>query len=63
MLSVHPQMLVQYKAVIDEGFSQPFGDALQTELRHSRASAVDTSADAIEERRKQVQARGKEQKG
>jgi hypothetical protein len=52
---------VQYKACIDEGFGQTFGDALDTEIRLSRASAVDTSAEAIEERRKQVQARGKTQ--
>jgi enoyl-CoA hydratase len=61
MLSVVPDMLVQYKACIDEGFSQTFGDALDTEIRLSRASAVDTSAEAIEERRKKVQARGKSQ--
>ncbi len=63
MLSVVPQMLTQYKACIDEGFDQAFGDAMETEIRLSRASQVDTSADAIEERRKQVQSRGQSQKG
>ena len=43
-------------------FDQAFGDAMETEQRLSRASAVDTSADAIEQRRKDVQARGKTQK-
>ncbi len=63
MLSVVPDMLVQYKACIDEGFAEAFGEAMQTELRLARQSSVDTSAEAIEERRKQVQARGKSQQG
>jgi enoyl-CoA hydratase len=61
MLSVVPDMLVQYKACIDEGFSEAFGDAMKTEIRLSRTSAVDTSADAIEKRRLDVQSRGKQQ--
>jgi enoyl-CoA hydratase len=62
MLSVVPDMLRQYKACIDEGFGENFADAMQTELRLGRASKVDVSADAIEERRKIVQSRGQTQK-
>ena len=61
MLSVVPDMLVQYKACIDEGFNEAFGDAMKTEIRLSRDSAVDISADAIEKRRLNVQSRGKQQ--
>ena len=63
MLSVVPEMLSQYKACIDEGFDQAFGEAMETEIRLARQSQVDTSAEAIEERRKVVQARGKTQQG
>ena len=38
-------------------------EAMETEIRLARQSQVDTSAEAIEERRKVVQARGKTQQG
>ncbi len=61
MLSVVPDMLVQYKSCIDQGFDEAFGEAMKVEQRLARQSKVDVSADAIEERRKGVQSRGQSQ--
>lgn len=61
MLSVIPEMLVSYKAVIDEGFAQSFGDGMQTEQRRARAANVAVSPEEVEKRRAAIQARGKSQ--
>ena len=61
MLSVIPEMLVNYKAVIDEGFAQSFGDGMQTEQRRARAANVAVSPEEVEKRRAAIQARGKSQ--
>ncbi len=61
MLSVIPEMLVNYKAVIDEGFAQSFGDGMQTEQRRARADNVAVSPEEVEKRRAAIQARGKSQ--
>ena len=63
MLSVVPEMLYQYKACINQGFDEAFGEAMQVEQKLARQSKVDVSAAAIEERRKGVQSRGKNQAG
>ena len=61
MLSVIPEMLVNYKAVIDEGFAQSFGDGMQTEQRRAGADNVAVSPEEVEKRRAAIQARGKSQ--
>lgn len=61
MLSVIPEMLVNYKGVIDEGFAQSFGDGMQTEQRRARAANVAVSPEEVEARRAAIQARGKSQ--
>ena len=61
MLSVIPEMLVNYKGVIDEGFAQSFGDGMQTEQRRARAANVAVSPEEVEKRRAAIQARGKSQ--
>ena len=61
MLSVIPEMLVNYKGVIDEGFAQSFGDGMQTEQRRARADNVAVSPEEVEKRRAAIQARGKSQ--
>ncbi|MES1991872.1 MAG: enoyl-CoA hydratase [Pseudomonadota bacterium] len=63
MLTVVPDCLPAYKQLINDGFAQSFGEALKTERKFSgeRNSNVDSSA--IEERRAEVQARGKNQTG
>ncbi len=61
MLSVIPEMLVNYKGVIDEGFAQSFGDGMATEQRRARAANVAVSPEEVEARRAAIQARGKSQ--
>ncbi|NIJ41862.1 enoyl-CoA hydratase [Parvibaculum indicum] len=61
MLSVVPECLSGYKALIDQGFGEPFADALKTERKVSSAANKSVGADAIAERRKGIQERGKQQ--
>lgn len=61
MLTLVPECLPAYKKIIDEGYAQDFGTALQTERRLSGAANKAVPADAIEARREQVRARGKQQ--
>jgi enoyl-CoA hydratase len=61
MLSVIPEMLVNYKSVIDDGFAQSFGDGMETEQRRARASNSAVSPEDVEARRAAIQARGKAQ--
>lgn len=62
MLSVEPDMLVNYRKLIDDGFAASFGEGL--ELEQERASLnAGVSADDIEARRGAVQARGRGQGG
>lgn len=61
MLSVLPDALNTYKALIDEGFAQNFGDALKTELRVSAEANKKVQSSAIAERREGIQKRGKSQ--
>jgi len=61
MLSVAPEFLPMYKRVIDEGYHLSLGDAMAFEARESRAWNEGVSAAAIEARRGQIMARGKQQ--
>jgi len=61
MLTVVPECLSGYKALIDQGFGEPFAQALQTERKISSAANKAVGADAIAERRKGIQERGKQQ--
>lgn len=63
MLSVVPEMLTDYKALIDEGFAESFGDAMATEKRVSSAANVRVTADVVESRRENIRSRGKTQTG
>jgi enoyl-CoA hydratase len=49
------------KRLIDEGFAQPFGDALANEARDAIAWAKQVSGEAIGERRKAILERGRSQ--
>src|SRR5690606_27766531 len=51
MLGALPQMLEQYKAVINEGFALTFGEGMALERRLAREHNRDVKADSIEERR------------
>lgn len=60
MLSADPQMLKAYKALIDDGFALPFGQAMALEVSRSAGNA-EISAEAVEQRRRDVLARGRRQ--
>ena len=61
MASCVPQVLVDYKKLIDTGFGMHLPDALRYELAAGTASAKQVSADTIAARREGVLARGREQ--
>ncbi|MEZ5953165.1 MAG: enoyl-CoA hydratase [Hyphomonas sp.] len=63
MCSTQPDLLRQYKAVIDDGFGMNFADGMKTEVTRSIDHAKSVSASAVEEARKQVTARGRDQQG
>ena len=61
MLSVVPECLSGYKALIVRGFAEDFGTALKTERKVSNAANKSVSSDAIKSRREGIQSRGKQQ--
>jgi enoyl-CoA hydratase len=63
MTSTNPELLRKYKALIDDGFGMDFAGAMKEEVRRSIAHSASVSADAVEEARKQVTARGRDQQG
>ncbi len=63
MCSAQPVLLKKYKALIDDGFGMEFGKAMKEEVRRSIEHANSVTADAVEEARKQVTARGRDQQG
>jgi len=61
MASALPEALRAYKRLLNEGERLPLGEALALEKRHSHEWARHQSAEALEQRRRAVQARGREQ--
>ncbi|MEM1151747.1 MAG: enoyl-CoA hydratase [Pseudomonadota bacterium] len=61
MASCDATLLREYKRVIDDGFAMTFGDGLTEEVRRSVAHAQSVTAESVEEARKQVTARGRQQ--
>ena len=61
--SADPAMVRAYRALIDDGYALPYGEALA--LEHARSSAANrtVSADAVEARRLAVMKRGRERAG
>ena len=57
MLSCVPEMLVRYKAVINDGFALPFGEGMKLEKTRSREFNATVGAAAVESRREAVRAR------
>ena len=62
MLSVIPQMLVDYKRVIDDGYALAFGDGMNLERARANAANVGVRAEDIEQRREAVRARAHAQR-
>ncbi|OYU96693.1 MAG: enoyl-CoA hydratase [Burkholderiales bacterium PBB5] len=59
MLGTLPEMLTRYKAVINDGYAQAFGDALALEKTRARAFNGQVAADDVEARREAVRARNR----
>ena len=59
MTKTQPVLLKKYKALIDDGYAMPFGDALKEEIRRSAEHAESVSAESVEEARKAVTERGR----
>ncbi|MCP4002927.1 MAG: enoyl-CoA hydratase [bacterium] len=61
MLSCVPEALTGYKRLIDEGFAKDFDAGMRIESEISRGANKTVDAEAIEERRKGILKRGREQ--
>jgi enoyl-CoA hydratase len=59
MLGNVPEMLVRYKAIIEDGFALPFGEAMALEQTRSREFNAGVGAAAIEARREAVRTRNR----
>jgi enoyl-CoA hydratase len=59
MAGVETDMLVTYKAMIDDGYRLSFGDGLQLEAERSEPHNATVTPEMIEARRAAVQARGR----
>jgi enoyl-CoA hydratase len=61
--SCDPTTVLRYKALIDDGFALPFGDAMALEAARARAANVNVTPEGVAARREAVQARGRDQAG
>ena len=61
--SADPGMVQAYKALIDDGFALPFGEAMALEHRTSSGRNAKVGAGEVEERRRAVMERGRAQQG
>jgi enoyl-CoA hydratase len=59
MLLAQPGMLERYKAIIDDGFSLPFGQGMVLEQQRAREFNATVAAKDIEQRREGVRARNR----
>lgn len=62
MCACVPQVLQQYKPLIDEGYNMPYAEALQWEEQRAIASAKAASAAMVASRRESVLAKGRSEK-
>ena len=62
MCACVPEVLLQYRRLIDEGLSKPFDEALAWEEQQAIESAKKATAEIIEARRKGVLERGRTEK-
>jgi enoyl-CoA hydratase len=61
MATIPPETLALYKRIIDEGYAQSFGEAMETENRLSTANNRQVTPDMVASRREGIQARGRTQ--
>lgn len=62
MCACIPQVMLEYRRMIDEGFSMPLNEALAWEEAKAIESAKQASAHMIEQRRKAVLAKGRSER-
>ena len=62
MLGAIPEFLTDYKALMNEGFGQDLNTALKTEQKVFWSKSGNLSAEAIEQRRKEIVERGRTMK-
>ena len=60
MLSCLPDALVQYKALIDDGYATNFGESLELETIRTSATNRQVQGASVEERRRAILARGRQ---
>jgi enoyl-CoA hydratase len=60
MLLAQPGMLERYKAIINDGFALPFGEAMALERQRAREFNASVAASDIEQRRELVRERNRE---
>ena len=63
MLSCDPASLRGYKKVIDDGFATSFADGMNLEAKTAREHSRGVTPEAIAERRREIQQRGRRQSG
>jgi len=63
MTGTQPVLLKKYKALIDDGYGMNFSAAMKEEVKRSIEHSASVSAESVEEARKQVTARGRDQQG
>jgi len=61
MMGAIPEFLIAYKGLMDEGYGQDLKTALETEQKMFWATSGTISAEAIEQRRREIQERGRSQ--
>jgi len=61
MASIEADMLITYKAMIDDGYALALGDGLQLEHNRSLAHNAEVTPEMVATRREAVQARGRTQ--
>jgi enoyl-CoA hydratase len=61
MATISPETLHAYKALIDDGYDLPFGEALRHEHTVSSRANAAVTPEMVETRRAEVQARGRRQ--
>lgn len=60
MAGCDPDLLRNYKKIIDDGYAETFGEGCRMEVKRSAEHAASVTAESVEEARKAVTARGRE---
>jgi len=61
MAGCDPDLVKNYKKIIDDGYAETFGHGLAMEVERSAEHAANVSAERVETARQAVTARGRDQ--